>query len=140
LIGLGLTFVILIGSAGLGAFLWSSSGGRSEDLPNSNRPKSSPTPLESPTVNPTPTVEDEGWVEHEDTQISEGDRITFYSVTTIKKCQDDCANNPQCMAFTYIKPGTYNPNDKAMCYLMSTVKTLSPAAGHFTGVKRNSQQ
>jgi len=137
-IGLMLTFGILIGAGVLGAFVWSQSGGVAQNNSNSNIARSSPTPMASPSASPKGTIEvdTDGWEEHEDTAINEGERIVFYSTTTADECQTGCAANENCKAYTFIKAGTYNPNDPPMCYLMSKITTLNPSPGHFTGIKR----
>lgn len=137
-IGLALTFGILIGTAVLGAFLWTSSK-ESKPEPNSNIVKNTPSPNASPIASPSASVEDEvsDWEEHVNTSINEGERITYYVGTTPDKCRDDCAANPNCKAYTYIRRGAYNPADPPMCYLMSEVRTLNPSTCCFTGVKRD---
>lgn len=137
-IGLLLTFGILIGAGVLGAFVWSQSGGVAQNNSNSNIARSSPTPMASPSASPKGTIEvdTDGWEEHEDTQINEGERIVFYAVTTTEQCQTDCAANEKCKAYTVIKAGAYNPNDPQMCYLMSEVTTLNSSTCCFTAIKR----
>jgi len=137
-IGLALTFGILVGAGVIGAFLWAQSGHVADNKSNSNIARSSPTPLASPSASPKGTIEEDtdGWEEHEETQIAEGERIVFYAVTTSEQCQTDCAANEKCKAYTVIKAGAYNPNDPPMCYLMSKVTTLGPATCCFTAIKR----
>ncbi len=64
-----------------------------------------------------------------------GTRITYYQRPSVGQCQVDCANNPNCKGFTWIAAGTYNANDAAMCYLMSSVTGRATARGHISGVK-----
>lgn len=52
---------------------------------------------------------------------SGGSRITFYARPSVGQCQADCAANASCRAFTWIRPGAYNPGDAAMCYIMASV-------------------
>jgi hypothetical protein len=66
----------------------------------------------------------------------QGSRLTYYQRPAFAQCQSDCANNPNCKGFTWIAAGTYNPSDRAMCYLMSAVTGRSSARGHFSGVKQ----
>ncbi|PYS74955.1 MAG: hypothetical protein DMF69_00210 [Acidobacteria bacterium] len=135
-IGLALTFGILIGAGVLGAFVWSQSGPVANS--NSNIARSSPTPMASPSASPKGTIEEDtdGWEEHEDTQIKVGERIRYYPVTTALQCETDCAANQNCKAYTVIKAGTYSPTDPPMCYLMSEVTTLDPSTCCFTAIKR----
>jgi hypothetical protein len=64
-----------------------------------------------------------------------GSRITYYQRTSFGLCEADCAANANCKAATWISPGTYNPSDPGMCYLLSAVTQRVPAAGHITAVK-----
>jgi hypothetical protein len=64
-----------------------------------------------------------------------GSRITYYQRTSFALCQADCSGNANCKAATWIRPGTYNPSDPGMCYLMSAVTQRVPAAGHISAVK-----
>jgi hypothetical protein len=50
-----------------------------------------------------------------------GSRITYYARPSVGQCQADCAANASCRAFTWIRPGAYNPGDSAMCYIMASV-------------------
>ncbi len=127
-IGLALTFAILILAVIVGSFLWMS--GRQES-PGTDVRSGKLTPTESPTE-PTEDV----WEEHPNTSINEGERITFYVGTTSEACRNDCLNNSNCRAYTFIKAGAYNPGDSQMCYLMSEVKTLNSSPCCFTGVKK----
>jgi hypothetical protein len=52
---------------------------------------------------------------------SGGSRITYYPRASVGGCQADCAANASCRAFTWIRPGAYNPGDAAMCYIMASV-------------------
>lgn len=64
-----------------------------------------------------------------------GTRLTYYPRPSGGQCQADCANNPNCQGYTWIQAGTYNPNDAAMCYLMSAVTGRSAARGHYSAFK-----
>lgn len=64
----------------------------------------------------------------------QGTNLTYYAQPDFDRCQADCASNGQCKGFTWIKAGTYNPGDPAMCYLMATVTGRSPASGHVSMV------
>ncbi len=65
----------------------------------------------------------------------DGTNINYYSRSYVEDCKSDYANNVQCKGFTWIKAGTYNPTDPAMCYLLSAVTTKTPARGHISAVK-----
>lgn len=64
-----------------------------------------------------------------------GSRITYYPRQTFGGCQADCARNPNCKGFTWVRPGAYNPGDSAMCYLMSAVTAKTPHACCISAVK-----
>ena len=64
-----------------------------------------------------------------------GTNLTYYPKDNVEQCRADCANNPNCRAFTFIKAGTYNPGDSAMCYLVSAVTGKVAARGHISGIK-----
>ena len=53
-----------------------------------------------------------------------GENLTYYPGTTPEQCQADCAKNDKCKGFTFIRAGAYNPNDSAMCYLVSVAKEM----------------
>jgi len=74
--------------------------------------------------------------------ISQGDGkvLTFYRGTTPEQCQADCEKNRQCIAFTLIRAGAYNPNDPPMCYLMSEARKLTPSPCCITAIKTGSRQ
>jgi len=65
-----------------------------------------------------------------------GENLTYYPATTVENCQADCAKNPKCKGFTYIRAGAYNPNDAAMCYLASEVTGSVFHACCISGIKR----
>jgi hypothetical protein len=48
-------------------------------------------------------------------------------------CRDACAREPQCRAFTYVKPGVQSPN--ARCWLKNTVPAPRPEPCCVSGVK-----
>ncbi len=66
-----------------------------------------------------------------------GERLTYYPAPTVEKCQSDCNGNPNCKGFTLVRAGTYNPNDPAMCYLMSSVTSVVDATCCISAVKNS---
>lgn len=94
--------------------------------------KATPTP-KPPTATPAPRPKPMFTVLNN--MSLNGSRITYYQRTSFALCQSDCAGNANCKAATWISPGTYNPTDPGMCYLLSAVTQRVPAAGHITAVK-----
>ena len=48
-------------------------------------------------------------------------------------CQDACQNDPNCVAWTYVKPGFQGPNPR--CWLKNAVPQLTPNPFCVSGVK-----
>ena len=76
-----------------------------------------PKPTEQPTAPPKKPA----FSMLNNTSYSGGSRITYYPRASVGQCEADCAANASCRAFTWIRPGAYNPGDSAMCYLMYSV-------------------
>lgn len=96
--------------------------------PEPTQPRSSPEPtVDSPkkeiTPKPTPSPDrpKPAFTLLNNTSYSGGSRITYYPRASVGQCQADCAANASCRAFTWIRPGAYNPGDSAMCYIMASV-------------------
>jgi hypothetical protein len=92
---------------------------RSSAEPTVNPPKKETTP--KPTPAPTPERAKPAFTLLNNTSYSGGSRITYYPRASVRQCEADCAANASCRAFTWIRPGAYNPGDAAMCYLMYSV-------------------
>ncbi len=119
------------------------------DTNDNDRPPGSPTPLDSPKppredVTPQPTPKATPKATPVDTRPKfavmnnmsfNGSRITYYPRPSFGQCQADCAGNPNCKGFTWIRPGAYNPGDSAMCYLMSAVTARVPHVCCISAVK-----
>lgn len=98
--------------------------------PEPTQPRSSPEPtVDSPkketTPKPTPAPTQErakpAFTLMNNITYGGGSRITYYPRSSVGGCQADCAANASCRAFTWIRPGAYNPGDSAMCYIMASV-------------------
>jgi len=76
---------------------------------------------EKPTPVPTPERAKPAFNLLNNISYSGGSRITYYPRASVRQCEADCAANASCRAFTWIRPGAYNPGDSAMCYLMASV-------------------
>lgn len=46
--------------------------------------------------------------------------LRFFGSTTAAYCRAECEKDANCKAFSWIKPGGYQPGDPPMCYLMSS--------------------
>ena len=67
----------------------------------------------------------------------QGTNLTYYPRPSPGLCQSDCARNPNCKGFTWIKPGGYNPGDGAMCYLISAISGRASHRCCMSAVKIN---
>jgi hypothetical protein len=76
------------------------------------------------------------WGEINERASLNGERLTYYPTTTPEQCKADCDKNERCNGFTFIRAGTYNPQDSAMCYLMSVATEMVPHACCISGIKR----
>ena len=76
---------------------------------------------QKPTPAPTPERAKPAFTVMNNISYSGGSRITYYPRAAFGQCQADCAANASCRAFTWIRPGAYNPGDSAMCYIMASV-------------------
>jgi hypothetical protein len=143
--GVAIPLVSLAAIGILISFIWFGQGRAVSNqsnarIPNTNARRTA-TPTVSPTATrtatPTPTVEG-GWGPIQQASINQGDGqlLTYYVGTNPERCRADCDKNPKCVAFTFIKPGAYNPNDPPMCYLVSEVQRLTPSTCCLTAVKR----
>jgi hypothetical protein len=131
---LAISLVSLLVVGGLLSFIWFGKDQTTGNQTNSNGAKANT----SPTASPTATKENSIWEPIQQASINQGDGqlLTYYRGTTPEQCQADCAKNPGCKAFTFIKPGAYNPNDPQMCYLMSRVERLTPSPCCISAIKR----
>jgi len=85
-----------------------------------NQPAKNDKP-QKPTPAPTPERAKPAFSLMNNISYSGGSRITYYPRASVGQCEADCAANASCRAFTWIRPGAYNPGDAAMCYLMASV-------------------
>ena len=92
------------------------------------------TPDSSPKATPESTKPKPMFSVMDNTSM-DGSRITYYPRTSFGLCQADCARNPNCKGFTWIRPGAYNPGDSAMCYLMASVTGRSSHACCISAVR-----
>lgn len=132
--GIVMSLVSLVAIGVLISFIWS---GKDRAAGNQSDANVANTNVR-PTATPTATIEDRGWGPIQQASINQGDGqlLTYYSGTTPEQCQADCDKNPKCKAFTFIRPGAYNPNDPPMCYLVSEVQRLTPSSCCITAIKR----
>ncbi len=129
--------------------------GERSPTPQSTVKPETPTPASSPSTTPTPAPSYAATPRVEKTPAPatpkpdvplfgpmsnnvslNGTNLTYYRGTTAQACQADCAANPKCRGFTYIRPGGYNAGDPAMCYLASAVTGRATHSCCISGVKR----
>jgi PAN domain-containing protein len=89
-----------------------------------------------PSPTPTATKEDGVWKERNDAASLVGENLTYYPGTTPEQCQSDCAQDPKCKGFTFIRKGAYNQSDPPMCYLASVVTGETSHKCCISAVKR----
>jgi hypothetical protein len=132
--GLAMSLVSLVTVGVLLSFVWFG-----KDQVVSNQTDANVANTNSrPTATPTATVGNGGWGPIQQASINQGDGqiLTYYVGTTPEQCQSDCTKNPGCKAFTFIRPGAYNPNDPQMCYLMSQAQRMTPSPCCLSAIKR----
>jgi hypothetical protein len=136
------TSLLVLIAGGIVAWIWfrddlrQTAQSNSQSEKNRNQPKdnentniSSPTPLtktNSVTSNEDDNNPDTGWTPRNERASINGENLTHYRGTTPEQCQEDCASNASCKAFTFIRAGAYNPGDPPMCYLISVVTQTVP--------------
>lgn len=106
--------------------------------PTIERREATPERRETPTSTPRPTPEPtkpKPMFSVMDNTSMDGSRITYYPRPSFGLCQADCARNPNCRGFTWIRPGAYNSGDSAMCYLMASVTGRSSHACCISAVR-----
>ena len=57
--------------------------------------------------------------------LSGGETLRFFRSPSEQACHRECENNSACQAYTWVKPGGYQPNDPPVCYLMRSYKAAS---------------
>ncbi len=129
-------FLAIVVFAGIvGGFIWMAS--RDKDS-TQNRNVDSNRKTENVRPSPTPTKDigkpDVLGPRMTDTAL-DGTNLTYYPSQSVDQCESDCARNGNCKGYAWIKAGTYNPGDSAMCYLLSAVTKTVPARGHISAVK-----
>ncbi len=86
-------------------------------------------PTHTPTATPTPespkTPSEPRFTAMLNNVSYSGDNLTYYRGSTAAQCRADCARNPRCVGFTYIKAAGYNPGDPPMCYLAARITSQS---------------
>jgi hypothetical protein len=58
-----------------------------------------------------------------------------YTISSPDLCANDCANDPNCKAFTYVKPGARGPNSAPECWLKNGVPNAVSGECCVSGVK-----
>jgi len=132
--GIAMSLVSLVAIGVLISFIWFGKERVAGNQSNANVVNTNARP----TATPTATIEGGKWGPMQQASINQGDGqlLTYYGGTTPEQCQSDCDKNPQCKAFTFIRPGAYSPHDPPMCYLVSEVQRLTSSSCCITAIKR----
>ena len=69
------------------------------------------------------------------TALQGGRVLRYYGSPTEASCRADCGRDNVCVAYTWVKPGGYQPGDQPACYLMATVGTPSSHKCCITGMR-----
>jgi hypothetical protein len=64
---------------------------------------------------------------HDGWSINQGQILRFYGSPSPASCRADCERDAaRCEAYTWVKPGAYQPGDPPVCYLMRSYVVASP--------------
>ncbi len=58
--------------------------------------------------------------EYDGLSISTGAILRFYGSPSAQACRSDCEHDKACQAYTWVRPGGYQPGDPPVCYLMQS--------------------
>jgi hypothetical protein len=73
----------------------------------------------------------------DNTTYNGGKRIRSFATdnSSPQPCENECARDPQCIDYTYVKPGAFNKGDGAVCYLHSVLGERVASSCCLSGVK-----
>ncbi len=98
----------------------------------------SPEPQPSPTVRELTQLRGSEFTREDNTTINPPATLLRYfrlSDASLELCQSACAEDPGCVAFTYVRPGGYQAGDPPMCYLVASLGPRGKSTCCVTGVK-----
>jgi PAN domain len=97
-----------------------------------------PEPQPSPPVQELTQLRGSEFTREDNTTINEpATRLRYFrlSEASLALCQSACAEDPDCVAFTYVRPDGYQAGDPPMCYLMASLGPRGKSTCCVTGVK-----
>jgi hypothetical protein len=130
--GIAISLVLFMVAGAVLSFVWLGVGG----APNNKSDSEVANANLRPTPTTTPATGEGGWGAMNDRASLTGERLTYYPVTTAEQCKADCDKDTRCNGFTYIRAGTYNPLDSAMCYQMTVAKEFVSNPCCISAIKR----
>jgi hypothetical protein len=79
-----------------------------------------------------------GFTRENNVSINRASTIRFFALQSpaVDLCQETCAGTADCVAFTFVRPGAYSPNDPPMCYLFSTPGEKAATACCISGFRK----
>ena len=63
--------------------------------------------------------------------VTDGTRLRFFGINISNDnqahafCRAECAKDPRCRGYTYVRIGGYNPGDGPVCYLFTNITTIA---------------
>jgi hypothetical protein len=72
---------------------------------------------------------------HAGWKLSGGETLRFYGSPSAGTCRRDCEGDTACQAYTWVRPGGYQPGDPPTCYLMRSFQTASRHACCITATR-----
>ncbi len=117
---------------------WLSNGDGTYDLYRLGKAKASPYNVyESALVSPLSSSVQTGAISPEQNTDRPGMDYNSYALSNADPqiCANDCANDPNCRSFTYVKPGVRGPNSVPECHLKNGVPNAVSGDCCVSGVK-----
>jgi len=92
---------------------------------------------QSAVITPSPAIPSSNAISMEQNTDRPGMNYKDYDLSSADPqiCANDCANDPNCKAFTYVKPGVRGPNSVPECWLKNGVPNPVPGECCVSGVK-----
>lgn len=77
--------------------------------------------------------------------VTEGTRLRFFGINYSNDnqahafCRAECAKDPRCRGYTYVRIGGYNPGDGPVCYLFTNITSIAAHRCCVTATKQVTQ-